>query len=68
MYSTKEIREVFNSATRKVRTGHKGRYVTPEMMERDAVTETIGKVRKGLPSEVVVTPRYKLRKFNRASE
>lgn len=50
MFTTEEIRKCFSDAT----TGKyacKGRKVTFEMMERDAVTETIEKVREGLPAK-----------------
>jgi len=64
MFTSKEIREYFESATEGKHTA-KGRNVTREMMERDAITETIKKVRETLPPKVVGDRTYKLRKVSR---
>lgn len=62
MFTSKEIRQSFRDATIKVPTGHKGRCVTPDMMERDEIFNTIKKVRKGLTPATVVSssPRHVL--------
>ena len=69
MFTSKEIRDHFKSSTRGVRTnGKRLRYVTREMMERDEITQTIKKVRKGLPTIIIATSTHRLRKHNSVSE